>query len=257
MRQYHVQLEAGDIGEYVLLPGDPGRSELIAARFDNAHHVRSNREYTTWTGTLDGVKVSVCSTGIGGPSTAIAMEELCNIGAKTLIRVGTCGGIGKHVKNGDLVVMNAAVRMDGTSRQYAPIEFPAVADLQVTNALHEAALETGCTTHVGITVSNDAFYCEMESERMPRQTELENQLQSWIRAGVAGIEMECATLYIAAQVRGVRAGGVCVAVDNAGEMPVHGAVKLDNMIDTGVGAIRRLIAMDGAAAGRNGATAAV
>ena len=246
MRQYHVQLEAGDIGRYVLLPGDPARSELIARHFDNPRHVRSNREFTTWTGTLDGEQVSVCSTGIGGPSTAIAFEELCNVGADTLIRVGTCGSLRRGVRRGDLVVMNAAVRCEGTSSQYAPLAFPAVADLDVTLALRDAAFAAGEPHHVGVTVSMDSFYSEMEPERMPLEAELRAAWSAWQKAGVMAAEMECGTLYVAAAVRGVRSGAVCVAVDEAGanDMPDHGELDLEPLLRVTVDAVRRLIARD-------------
>ena len=246
MRQYHVQLEAGDIGAYVLLPGDPARSEIIAAHFDNAKHVRSNREFTTYTGTLDGVPVSVCSTGIGGPSTAIAMEELANVGATTFIRVGTCGSLRPGVRRGDLVVMNAAVREEGTSPQYAPLQYPAVADFDVTLALRDAAAAAGARHHVGVTVSIDSFYSEMEPERMPAEAELRAKWQAWQRAGAIAAEMECGTLYIAAGVRRARAGGICVAVDEAGAnaMPDHGELPLDLLCRVSADALKRLIALD-------------
>ena len=246
MRQYHVQLEAGEVGRYVLLPVDPARSELIARHFDNPRHVRSNREFTTWTGTLDGEPVSVCSTGIGGPSTAIAFEELCNVGADTLIRVGTCGSVRPGVRRGDLVVMNAAVRCEGTSSQYAPLAFPAVADLDVTVALRDAAAASGQPHHVGVTVSMDSFYSEMEPERMPLESELRSAWQAWQRAGVMAAEMECGTLYVAAAVRGVRSGAICVAVDEAGanDMPDHGELDLEPLLRTTIDGVRRLIALD-------------
>lgn len=124
--QFHIRCKEGDVGAYCILPGDPGRCEAIAALFDHAAFVSQNREYTVYTGTLLGEKVSVCSTGIGGPSAAIAMEELSAIGAHTFIRVGTCGGIAEKVRAGDLVIATGAIRMEGTSREYAPIAFPAV-----------------------------------------------------------------------------------------------------------------------------------
>ena len=127
-KQYHIQCSEGDVGRYVILPGDPGRCPAIAALFDDAYHVTQNREYNIYTGTLLGEKVSVCSTGIGGPSAAIAMEELHNIGADTFIRTGTCGGIDLDVQSGDVVIATGAIRFEHTSREYAPIEYPAVAD---------------------------------------------------------------------------------------------------------------------------------
>lgn len=138
-RQYHIQTASGEVGRYVIMPGDPKRCAKIAQYFENPVLVADNREYVTYTGTLDGVKVSVTSTGIGGPSAAIAMEELVRCGADTFVRIGTCGGMQPEVKSGDVVIATGAIRMEGTSREYAPIEFPAVADLCVTNALREAA----------------------------------------------------------------------------------------------------------------------
>ena len=147
--QYHIKCAEGDVGRYVILPGDPGRCEKIAAYFDDAEFVAQNREYVIYTGTLLGEKVSVCSTGIGGPSSAIAMEELFAVGADTFIRVGTSGGINLKVREGDLVIATAAVRQDGTSREYAPVDYPAAANFEVTQALVWAAEEMGSTFHTG------------------------------------------------------------------------------------------------------------
>ena len=141
-KQFHIHCVEGDVGRYVILPGDPGRVESIARLFDDAHFVASNREFTIWTGTLDGEKVSVCSTGIGGPSASIAMEELHNIGADTFIRVGTCGGIDTDVKSGDVVVATGAIRYEHTSQEYAPIEYPSVPDFGITSALVKACETT-------------------------------------------------------------------------------------------------------------------
>ena len=248
MRQYHVQLEPGDIGEYVLLPGDPARSEIIASRFDGARHVRSNREFTTWTGTLDGVAVSVCSTGIGSPSTAIAVEELVRVGARTLIRVGTCGGLQHEVKLGDLVVMSAAVRDEGTSSQYAPLAYPAVADLDVTLALRDAALAGGHSVHVGATLSVDSFYSEIEPESVAVGQSIKERMAAWARCGVVAAEMECGLLYVAAATRRVRAGALCVVSDAVDDhMPEHGKVDLDPLLDAVRDGVRRLIRQDAAA----------
>ena len=137
--QYHLQIHDGGVGKYVLLPGDPKRCEKIARYFDEPVLVADSREFVTYNGFLDGVRVSVTSTGIGGPSASIAMEELVKAGADTFIRVGTCGGMDREVKSGDLVIATGAVRAEGTSREYAPIEFPAVADPDIVNALREAA----------------------------------------------------------------------------------------------------------------------
>ena len=139
--QFHIQCAPGDVGRYCILPGDPGRSEIIARYFDNPVHVAYNREFNIYTGTLLGEKVSVCSTGIGGPSAVIALEELCAIGGDTFVRTGTCGGIKLEVQSNDLVIATGAVRHEGASREYAPIEFPAVPDYEVLSALGVLASE--------------------------------------------------------------------------------------------------------------------
>ena len=149
-RQYHIQVAKGEVGRYVLLPGDPKRCAKIAQYFDDPVMVADNREYVTITGTVDGVRLSVTSTGIGGPSAAIALEELANCGADTFIRVGTCGGMQEEVLSGDLVIASGAIRMDGTSREYAPIEYPAVSDYTVLRALEDAAQKRGERYHIGV-----------------------------------------------------------------------------------------------------------
>ena len=166
-RQYHINCKAGEVGRYCILPGDPGRSGKIAQYFDNPVHVTTNREYVTYTGELLGEKVTVTSTGIGGPSAAIAMEELANLGANTFIRVGTCGGIRLDVTSSDLVIATGAVRMEGTSREYAPIEFPAVADYEVLSALVDAARAGKRRWHAGVVQCKDSFYGQHSPERMP------------------------------------------------------------------------------------------
>jgi uridine phosphorylase len=245
MRQYHVQLEPGEIGGYVLLPGDPGRCERIAALFDDARHVRSNREYTTWTGSLNGVPVSVCSTGIGCPSTAIAAEELIRCGAHTLIRVGTCGAMDPGLRRGDLVIAQAAVRNEGTSLQYAPLAFPAVADIEVVSALREAARDLGRGHKVGVVVSGDAFYPEIEPESSPMEPRLRELWQAWERLGCLAAEMEAAALFTVAALRKVRAGTVLAVVNEAAGgaevMPDASELPLQSMLETTVAGVRRLI----------------
>ena len=205
-RQFHIQCKAGDVGRYCFLPGDPGRCEKIAAYFDNPVKIQSNREYTTYTGTLLGEKVSVCSTGIGGPSAVIAMEELHNIGADTFIRVGTCGGIALKVKSDDVVIATGAVRHEGASREYAPIEFPAVADFQVTNALVEATKKLGFPLHTGIVQCKDSFYGQHDPAASPVYYELQQKWESWKRLGVLASEMESAALFVVAAALGCRCG---------------------------------------------------
>jgi len=212
--QYHLQIRPGDVGRYVILPGDPKRCPKIASHFDDARLVADSREYVTYTGYLDGEKVSVTSTGIGGPSASIAMEELVQCGADTFIRVGTCGGIDLDVKGGDVVVATGAIRMEGTSREYAPIEYPAIADLDVANALIAACRELGYKCHRGVVQCKDAFYGQHEPERMPVSYELQNKWEAWKRMGCKASEMESAALYIVASHLRVRCGCDLLVVGN-------------------------------------------
>lgn len=212
--QYHINMKEGDVGRYVLLPGDPKRCSKIAKYFDAPVVVADNREYVTYTGYLDGVKVSVTSTGIGGPSAAIAMEELVNIGADTFIRVGTCGGMNVDVMGGDLVIATGAIRMEGTSREYAPIEFPAVADFGIANALVKAAENLNKKYHEGVVHCKDSFYGQHAPESKPVGYELINKWDAWMKMGTLASEMESAALFTVAAYRKVRAGSVFLVVAN-------------------------------------------
>lgn len=205
-KEFHIQCKMGDVGKYVILAGDPGRVPAIAALFDDAKQIAYNREYNIYTGTLAGEKVTACSTGIGGPSTAIAVEELHHLGADTFIRTGTCGGIDLDVKSGDIVVATGAIRFEHTSMEYAPIEFPAVADLDVTNALRNASLEMGKETHVGVVQCKDSFYGQHSPEQSPVYYELQSKWESWKRLGVKASEMESAALFVIASALKCRAG---------------------------------------------------
>lgn len=213
-KQYHTGIGKNDIGEYVIMPGDPKRCAKIAAHFENAKLVADVREFVTYTGTLDGVKVSVTSTGIGGPSAAIAIDELSKAGAKTFIRVGTCGGMQEDVLGGDIVIATGAVRMEGTSREFAPIEYPAVSDFSVTNALVQAAENLKERHHVGVVQCKDSFFGQHEPEIMPVSYELENKWQAWLRMGCLASEMESAALFIAGQFLKVRVGSCFLVVAN-------------------------------------------
>ncbi|MDY3281627.1 uridine phosphorylase [Dysosmobacter sp.] len=203
---YHIHCAPGDVGRYCILPGDPGRVPAIAALFDDAHPVAQNREYNVWTGTLLGEKVTACSTGIGGPSAAIAMEELVKCGADTFIRTGTCGGIDLNVQAGDVVVATGAIRYEHTSREYAPIEFPAVPDLGITNTLAEAAEALGYPVHTGVVQCKDSFYGQHDPSASPVYYELQQKWESWKRLGVKASEMESAALFVVAAALGVRCG---------------------------------------------------
>ena len=212
--QYHINCCPGDVGGYCILPGDPGRVPKIAAYLDDAELVSQNREYTIYTGYLCGEKVSVCSTGIGGPSTAIAVEELAACGVHTFIRVGTCGGISTMVRAGDVVVSTGAVRQDGTSGEYAPYEFPAVADPDVLFALIESVKEQKFAYHAGVVQSKDSFYGQHNPNRMPTASALNEKWEAWKRLGVLASEMEASTLFVVGAALGLRCGAVFHVVWN-------------------------------------------
>lgn len=246
--QYHVGLKEGDVGKCVILPGDPKRCEKIAAYFDDPELVADSREFVTYTGTLEGEKVSVTSTGIGGASASIALEELCNCGADTFIRVGTCGGMQTEVCGGDLVIATGAIRMEGTSREYAPIEYPAVPDLEVTNALVQAAAEQNFTYHTGVVQCKDSFYGQHQPEKHPVSYELLNKWEAWLRMGCMASEMESAALFIAGAYRRVKVGSVFLVIANQERekqgLPNRQVHDTDSAIKTAVEAIRRMIRME-------------
>ncbi len=251
-RQYHLQIGANDVGKYVILPGDPGRVAVIAAHLDNGEKIAENREYTTYTGYLNGEKVSVVSTGIGGPSAAIAIEELVRCGCHTFIRIGSSGGIREDVMGGDLVIASAAVRAEGTSREYLPAGYPAAADFWVTAALAESArsILTGkpYQCHVGVVQSKDSFYGETHPETMPVATMLETAWEGYVRCGCLTSEMECAAIFSAALARGVRAGAVLSVLWNAERerkgMENPSNFDMTDSIRCAVEAIRLLIRRD-------------
>ncbi|MCR5481369.1 MAG: uridine phosphorylase, partial [Clostridia bacterium] len=213
-KQYHTGVGPQDIGEYVILPGDPKRCAKIAAHFENAVMTGDSREYVTYTGYLDGVKVSVTSTGIGGPSASIAIDELSKIGAHTFIRVGTSGGMQENVMSGDIVIANGAIRMEGTSKEFAPIEYPAVADFDVTCALVQAAKNLDKPYHVGVVQCKDNFFGQHEPEVMPVSHELLNKWEAWLKMGCLASEMESAALFIAGSFLRVRIGTVLLVMAN-------------------------------------------
>ncbi len=247
-RQYHINCVAGDVGNYCILPGDPGRCEKIASYFDQPAKVMQNREYTTYTGSLLGEKVSVVSTGIGGPSAAIAMEELVALGAHTFVRVGTCGGMQLKVKSGDIVVATGAVRQEGTSLEYAPLEFPAVSDFEVLTALTRAAKNLGKNWHTGVVQCKDSFYGQHEPSRMPVSFDLQNKWEAWKRLGVLASEMESAALFTVAPALGVRCGTALHVVWNQERQNAGLDAAEDDdtsaAVEVGVEALRILIDED-------------
>lgn len=247
-RTYHVKTAAGEVGRYVILPGDPKRCKKIAACFDNPVLVADSREFVTYTGYLDGEKVSVTSTGIGGPSASIAMEELVQCGADTFIRVGTCGGMQENVMGGDLVVATGAIRAEGTSREYAPIEFPAVPNLDVVNALVTSCRQLNVNYHTGVVQCKDSFYGQHSPEIKPVSAQLLNNWDAWIKMGCLASEMESAALFIVAGYLGVRCGSVFLVVANQ-ERAKKGlqnpqAHDTEMAVRAGIGALRELIRRD-------------
>ena len=212
--QFHIKCGKGDIGKYCILPGDPGRCKPISEFFDEPNFVASNREYTVYTGTLEGEKISVCSTGIGGPSAAIAMEELANLGTKYFIRIGSCGGIDLNVKAGDIIVAQSAVRQDGTSYEYAPEGYPATADFDITAALVSAAKKNNASLHIGVVQSKDSFYGQHSPERMPQNKALSEKWEAYKKLGVLASEMESATLFTVAAARKVKCGALFLVLWN-------------------------------------------
>ena len=245
---FHLHCVKGDVGRYVILPGDPGRCQAIAQHFENPVHIGMNREFNIWTGNLLGEKVSVCSTGIGGPSASIAMEELVQAGADTFIRVGTCGGIALDVMPGDVVVATGAVRYEHTSWEYAPIEYPAVPDFDITYALKTAGEELGYPIKTGVVQCKDSFYGQHSPDRSPVYYELLNKWEAYKRLGVLASEMESAALFVVAAALGVRCGSCFHVVWNQERekaglfMPMtedtSGAIKV------GIEALKRVIAAD-------------
>ena len=243
--QFHIECKKGDIGKFVILTGDPQRTDKIAKYFENAVLVSSNREYRIWTGTLKGEKVSVCSTGIGGPSTAIAVEELYKCGAEVMIRIGTCGGINTKVEGGDVVIATGAIRQEGTTLQYVPAEYPAVADHDVVSALIEAAKSENRRYHTGIIQSKDSFYGQHSPEIMPVSAELENKWEAWKKAGVLCSEMECSTVFVVGGIRGIKTGAVLHVLWNQEReklgLPNPTDENTENAIKIAVKAIENLI----------------
>ncbi|MBU5334405.1 nucleoside phosphorylase [Anaerocolumna aminovalerica] len=246
---HHIKCKVGDVGKYVLLPGDPGRVSKIAAYLDDAKHVQTNREYEIWTGYLEGEKVSVMSTGMGGPSAAIGLEELKMIGADTFIRIGTCGGIDPSLEPGTLIIPTGAIRKDGTGKEYVPIEFPAVPDFELVTALKAASDKLGYTNALGIVECKDSYYGQHSPERMPVKYELQQKWEAWKMAGAIGSEMESSTLFIVSSVLRVRCATVLLLCRNREreDSMNTGLVRVTEIapaIETAVNALRNVITND-------------
>lgn len=212
--QYHIKLKKGDAARYVLLPGDPKRVGFIAKYLDNPVLKADYREYVTVTGKYKDIPISITSTGIGGPSASIAMEELIKIGADTFIRVGTAGGIDLKVKPNDLAIAQAAIKDEGTSKEYIPFEYPSIANTEIIFALRDAAKKMNYNYHIGAVHSKDCFYGELEPQNSFFRERFENNLKYYALCGAIASEMECAALFSCAQVRNVRAGAIMHIVEN-------------------------------------------
>lgn len=246
--QYHINANSSMIGKYVILTGDPGRCSSIASYLDGAKQVANNREFNTYTGTLEGERVSITSTGIGGPSASIALEELVRCGADTFIRVGTCGGMQTNVIGGDMVIATGAIRMEGTSKEYAPIEFPAIADIHIVNALMEAAEQRKLQYHTGVVECKDSFYGQHEPEKKPVGYELMNKWEAWIKCGALASEMESSALFVVGSVLRVHVGSILLVIANQERARRGMSNPVDNdisgTIETAIDAMRILIKKD-------------
>jgi len=247
-KEYHIALGKGDVGKYVLLPGDPGRTELIAKFFDDAKEMAFNREYRTFTGHITGyngkkIKISTTSTGIGCPSTAICIEELAKIGAETFIRVGTAGSLQKEVKIGDVVISTAAIREEGTTRQYIPLSYPAVASIDVTNALISAAKKLKFRWHAGIVHCKDAFYIESEKGALPLPLQEYNDLlwKAWERGNALATSMESAALFVISSIKKLNAGEVLAIIGATwSKAPIVKKVGIEEAIKIAIEAVKIL-----------------
>ena len=246
--EYHTHIRPGEVGRYVLLTGDPGRCEEISGYFDQPRFVAYNRGYNTYTGFLGGVQVSVSSMGIGGPSTAIGVEELVHCGADTFIRMGTSGGMQEDVIGGDIVIANGAIRAEGTSKEYAPIEYPAVANFDVTCALVEAAKRQNAKYHVGVAQCKDSFFGQHEPATKPVGYELINKWDAWVKCGALCSEMESSTLFIVGDYLRARCGAVLLVCANQERakkgLPNPQAHDMEIVYKTAVDALKILIQQD-------------
>lgn len=251
-KMMHIGTYEGEVGKYVFLPGSPERSEKISKYLDNPKKIAYNREFLTFTGSLEGVPVSVTSTGIGGPSAGIAVEELYQCGARTMIRIGTCASVSPKVRRGDIVIPNGAVRMEGVSKHYLPIEFPAVPDFELLKALEDAAIKLGYPYNVGVSITKASFYTQNEPETKPVGYDLINRWNAYVKGGATSTSMESAPLFIIAGCLGIRAATVLVSATNdktysSDKKDYPGDVE-HRAIETGIEAMRMIIKQDQEAA---------
>jgi uridine phosphorylase len=231
-KQPHLLVEAGDVADLALVPGDPGRVERIAGHCDDVERVASNREYTVVNATYEGRRLTICSTGIGCPSAAIAVEELARVGCETFVRVGTTGALQRGIEIGDMIVATGAAKNEGTSKRYEPEEFPAVPDFDVLRALVDSAESRGEDVHVGPIVSDDAYYAETEE-----------YVREWEAAGILSVEMEAATVFTLARRKGLRAGAICTVDGNLVEGTQKGADSDEELPEKAKNNVERAIVL--------------
>ena len=249
MKMLHIACGEGDVGEYAFLPGSPERALKIAKHFDSYEKVAQNREHTSYTGYIDGVKVTVISTGMGGPSTAITVEELAKLGTHTFIRVGTCASTSEKVKIGDVVIPNGAVKMEGTSAHYIPVEFPAVPDHFLLKELENAAIKLGYDYNIGVSITKDSFYTQVEPETKPVSYELINKWEAYEKSGATSTCMECAPLFaITSSMSNCRSAAVLVSATNykaySSDAKTYPADLEERAIKTAIEAMRQIIKAD-------------
>ena len=245
-KMMHIALEKGDVGRYVFLPGSPERTEKIAAYFEDPKEIAYHREYRTFVGKLDGVPVAVTSTGIGGPSTAIAVEELYQCGVDTMMRVGTCASVSSKVSRGDVVIPNGAIRIEGVSSHYLPMEFPCVPDFQMLKALEQAAIDLGLSYDIGVTITKASFYTQTSPETKPVAQELMYKWDSYKRGGASSTSMECAPLFAIGSSLGIRTASVMASATTCGE-PKPGEEEIDiedRAIQVAIEAMKLIIKKD-------------
>lgn len=212
-RQYHIDVGAGGLAPSVLLPGDPFRVPILASAWDEREEVAYHREFRSMRGRFRGVAVSACSTGIGGPSTEIAINELAAVGCETFIRLGTTGGLQERMRVGDIAISSAALRWEGASEAYAPAAYPAAAHFEVVLALIEACEQLGLRYHVGVSASTASFYAGQSRPAYGGYVGMEEErVERLMAMGVTNFEMEAATIFTLTSLFGLRAGAACVVI---------------------------------------------
>lgn len=253
-KMMHIAVREGEIGRYVFLPGSVERAHLIAEHFDNPRKLAHHREHLTYVGELDGVPVAVTSTGIGGPSAGIAVEELFQCGADTMMRIGSGSSTAPQVKIGHVVIPKGAVRMEGTGLHYMPLEFPAVPDYESFKALKQAAIESGYPFDTGITITKDSFYTEVAPETKPVYPELKWKWDAYEKGGATSTSMECSLLFLVGMSLGIRMSSVMISATNyksySNDDDDYPRDYEQRAIEVGIAAMRKLIANDRAKANR-------